>query len=388
MMDPYEPLGRRAFLRRACLTAVPFAAGARLIGAGDRPPGLIPRQKDPVNLEMPFATADRFQTPNDLFYVRNHYAQPRLDAKAYRLEVSGAVNKPLKLSLDELRKLKSVTRPLTLECAGNGRLFLRPKVKGVQWELGAVGTAEWTGVPLSAVLELAGVQPGAVEVILDGADRGDPKKEIQPPGHISFARSLPLAKARQSEVLLAWGMNGKDLPEAHGHPLRAVVGGWYGMASIKWLTRVIVTTRPFWGFDQTIDYSYWEKGDDGLFRMVPITAMDVKASIARPTAGEVVPAGREYRVHGAAWAGEADVAKVELSTDGGKTWSAATLLGKPVPFCWRLWEYRWKPSTAGAAVLLARATDSRGRVQPMKHDPGRRSYMVSFARPTPVTVKG
>jgi DMSO/TMAO reductase YedYZ molybdopterin-dependent catalytic subunit len=379
--------GRRGFLRRAALAAVPLLGGPRLLSAAEEPARkLITRQRAPVNLEFPFATLDGFLTPAELFYVRCHYDQPTLDARTYRLEVLGAVKKPLRLTLDELRKLKTVTRPLTLECAGNGRSFLRPKTKGVQWELGAVSTAEWSGVPLSAVLDKAGVAPGAVEVILEGADQGDPKKEIQPPGLVSFSRSMPLDKALKPEVILAWEMAGKPLTVAHGYPLRAVVGGWYGMASVKWLRRVIVTTRPFAGFDQTIDYAIWTKGDDGLSSLTALTETDVKASIARPASGETVPAGKEYRVHGAAWAGESEVAKVEVSSDGGKNWSAATLLGKAVPFCWRLWEYRWKPA-AGQVVLMARATDRRGRVQPLAHDPGRRNYMISFVLPTPVVVK-
>jgi DMSO/TMAO reductase YedYZ molybdopterin-dependent catalytic subunit len=375
---------RRDFLRRAGLASLPLLAGGAALGEDKPRPRLIVREEEPVNLEFPFESLDSFLTPNRLFYVRNHYPQPKVDLKAWRLEVVGAVKRPLTLPYDELRKLSAQTRPLTLECAGNGRAFLRPKAKGVQWELGAVSTAEWTGVPLAEVLERAGVRPGAVEVILEGADRGDPKKDMQPPGLIAFARSLPLAKARRPEVLLAWGMNGEDLPPGHGHPVRAVVGGWYGMASVKWLRRVVVTTRPFHGFDQTVDYAIWEKRD-GLPTLTAITETDVKASIARPAGGERVPAGKDYRVHGAAWAGESEVAKVEVSTDGGKTWGAATLLGRPVPFCWRLWEYRWRPA-AGKYTLMARATDKRGRAQPAGRDPGRRNYMISHVRPTPVTV--
>lgn len=379
------PLSRRDFLSQA-------ATAAALLGAphwlhADTPAAkLISRVKDPVNLEFPFAALDSFLTPSDLFYIRNHYDVPKLDARTFRLEVKGAVRKPLSLSLDDLRKLKEVKLPLTLECAGNGRSFLRPKQKGVPWELGAVSTAEWTGVPLSAVLEMAGVEKDAVDVILDGADKGDPKKEIQPPDPISFSRSLPLGKALKPETLLAWKMNGKELTPDHGYPLRGVVGGWYGMASVKWLTRIIVTKTPYLGFDQTIDYAIWTT-EDGLDRLTPITETDVKASIARPFAGETIAPGKPYRIHGAAWAGESEVTKVEVSTDGGKSWSAAKLLGKAIPFCWRLWEHAWTP-TAGTTTVIARATDKRGRVQPMKHDPRRRNYMISMVQPTAVVVKG
>jgi DMSO/TMAO reductase YedYZ molybdopterin-dependent catalytic subunit len=381
-------LERRAFLlRAAALTAVPLFGGARLLGDDAPARKLITREKAPINLESPFSALDSFVTPAELFYVRNHYQMPKLDAKKYRLEVKGAVKKPLSLSLDDLGKLKEVTQSLTLECAGNGRGFLKPKQKGVQWELGAVSTAEWTGVPLSAVLAMAGVEKGAVEVILDGADKGDPKKDIQPPREISFSRSMALSKALKPEVMLAWKMNGKELTAEHGYPLRAVVGGWFGMASVKWLTRILVTKTPYRGFDQTIDYAIWTQDEHGLDQLTPLTETEVKASIARPFAGETVAAGKAYRVHGAAWAGESEVSKVEVSADGGKTWSAAKLLGKAVPFCWRLWEYEWKPAEAGSAVLMARATDKRDRVQPLKHDPARRNYAISFVQPTAVTVK-
>jgi DMSO/TMAO reductase YedYZ molybdopterin-dependent catalytic subunit len=389
MFDLNPDLERRTFLRRAAsLAAVPLLGGPRLLAADEAPAKkLISRLKDPINLEAPFNALDSFVTPTDLFYVRNHYAIPKVDAKSHRLTVKGAVKKPLSLSLDDLRKLKESTQTLTLECAGNGRAFLKPKQKGVQWELGSVSTAEWTGVPLSAVLEMAGVEKGAVEVILDGSDKGDPKKEIQPAREVSFSRSLPLAKALKPEVILAWKMNGKDLTPEHGFPLRVVVGGWYGMASVKWLSRILVTKTPYRGFDQTIDYAIWTQDEHGLDQLTPLGEVDVKSSIARPYAGETVAAGKAYRVHGAAWAGESEVSKVEVSVDGGKTWYPAKLTGKATPFCWRLWEYEWKPA-AGDAVLMARATDKRERTQPMKRDQNRRSYAINLVQPTPVTVKG
>ncbi len=373
-----------------------FLAGAAILGGhvllgglnaeGDADPRLV-RSEEPLNLEMPFGGLKDFITPTGLHYVRDHYPVPKLDADAFVLEVGGAVEKPLKLKLADLMKMKSVTRPVTLECAGNGRSYLPVKVKGVQWAQGAVSTAEWTGVPLADVLKLAGVKKGAVEVILDSADKGDPKKEGQPAAPLSFARSLPLAKALRPEVLLAHGMNGKTLPANHGFPLRAVVPGWYGCASVKWLTRVIVAKEPFAGFDQTIDYAYWKKGDDALPRLTAITEMEPKAQIARPVAGAELADGKEARLFGAAWAGPTGVARVEVSTDGGKTWRAATLLGKAEPFCWRLWEAGWTPRGAGRAVLMARATDGGGRAQPATHDPGRKSYMINFVQAVPVTVR-
>jgi DMSO/TMAO reductase YedYZ molybdopterin-dependent catalytic subunit len=275
---------------------------------------------------------------------------------------------------------------LTLECAGNGRAFLSPKAKGVQWELGAVSTAEWTGVPLAALLEKAGVKKGAVDVVLEGTDTGEPKNDAKPAGALHFTRGLPLEKATKPEVLLAYKMNGAALPANHGFPLRAVVGGWYGVASIKWLSRILVTDRPFAGFDQSIDYSVWERRS-GIPSLVPLTEMEVKSSIARPVAGDVVAAKEDYRVYGAAWTGEAEVSKVEVSTDGGSNWQEAKLLGKPVPFAWRLWEYVWKPAKAGKYTLLSRATDTRRRIQPPERDPDRRNYAVNHVLPVEVEVR-
>jgi DMSO/TMAO reductase YedYZ molybdopterin-dependent catalytic subunit len=318
--------------------------------------------------------------------VRNHFTAPKVDLRTFRLKVGGAVQKPLELSLEQLQELPSKTLTLTLECAGNGRAFLNPKTKGVQWQLGAVSTAEWTGVPLAAVLDKAGVKKGAVDVVLEGADTGEPKNDAKPAGVLHFVRALPLEKATKPEVLLAYKMNGETLPANHGFPLRAIVGGWYGMASIKWLSRVVVTDRPFAGFEQTIDYAIWERRE-GIPSLVPLREMEVKASLAQPVSGAVFARNEDCRVHGAAWTGESEVSKVDVSTDGGQSWHEAMLLGKAVPLAWRLWEYVWKPARAGKHTLMARATDKRGRVQPMVRDSDRRNYAINFVLPVEVEVR-
>jgi DMSO/TMAO reductase YedYZ molybdopterin-dependent catalytic subunit len=355
-------------------------------GGNGEAPRLISRQQNPDNLEFPFASLSTFITPNNLFYVRNHFAAPALDAGTWRLRVEGAVQRPLTLSLEELRRLPARTATATLECAGNGRAFLTPAARGVQWQLGAVSNAEWTGVSLAAVLERAGLRDAAVEVVFEGADRG-PAPNEPALGQIHFARSLPLARARRPEVLLAYRMNGVDLPAAHGAPLRLLVPGWYGMASVKWLTRIAVVDRPFLGFWQTVDYSIFERRHNQPV-LVPLTEMQVKAEIARPRAMEVVRPGATYRVHGAAWTGDSDVTRVEVSTDGGTTWAQARLLGRPVRHAWRLWEYSWRvPAQAGRVRLLARATDVRGHTQPTRRDPDRRNYMISHVLPVEVDVR-
>jgi DMSO/TMAO reductase YedYZ molybdopterin-dependent catalytic subunit len=275
-----------------------------------------------------------------------------------------------------------------LECSGNSRVLLKPPQVGLRWEQGAVGNAEWTGVALNDVLERAGLKEGAVDVVLEGSDKGkfdapDPKT----PGVIPFARSLPVKKAKQPEVLLAYQMNGKELPPDHGYPVRVIVPGWYAMASVKWLHRILVMERPFHGFFQTFTYTVWERRG-GLADLVPVTEMQVKAQIARPAANEVVSADSKYRVFGAAWTGEGQVTKVELSTDGGKRWSQLHLQEKATRHTWRFWEYDWKtPVKPGRYTLMARATDDQGHVQPMERDADRRDAMISHVQQINIEVR-
>src|SRR2546430_14222337 len=227
-----------------------------LSGPAVRPVGLIIRQKAPNNLEMPFDRLGDFITPTELFYIRSHFPTPELDPVAYRLSIGGAVRKALRLSYTDIRAMPSRTCVAALECAGNSRVFLVPPAPGAQWELGAVGNAEWTGVPLAVLLERAGLADEVCELVLEGADRGVPKEEPKPPGAISYARSIPRKRALEADVLIAWAMNGQDLSRDHGYPLRAIVPGHYGMASVKWLSDIIAATQPFQGYWQTFDFGF------------------------------------------------------------------------------------------------------------------------------------
>jgi DMSO/TMAO reductase YedYZ molybdopterin-dependent catalytic subunit len=356
--------------------------------------GRIVRAESPLNLEMPFSTLDSFITPTKSFYVRSHFPIPAIDRNAWWLHVEGEVEKPFAIDYEQLMELESVTRPATLECAGNNRNFLEPKVKGVQWRLGAVGTAEWTGVPLSVLLDRATPKSNAYEVVLEGADGGILEDPKSPPGKLKFARGIPLEKARR-DVLLAYKMNGKDLPPEHGFPLRAIVPGWYAMASVKWLQRIILTDRPFTGYYQTLDYAYWKRTDYGYWQrgeevaeLAPLTEMQVKAEIAHPAEGEIVPVNSSVCVRGAAWTCDAEITKVELSTDGGATWNTTKLVGESNSNAWRFWEFNWQtPSRSGKQTLMARATDSLGRTQPVHRDPDRGTYMINHLLPIEVEVK-
>lgn len=350
--------------------------------------GLIIRDKEPENLEFPFSALNSFQTPTEQFFVRSHFPVPKLDAKTWRLKVEGLVERPVELGYDELRSLPAHTVTMALECAGNSRIFLSPKVSGLQWELGAVGNAEWTGVRLADVLKQAGVKPGAAEAVLEGADSGEIKKEPASPGKITYARSLSLAKAMSPEVILAYQMNGEDVTPAHGYPVRAIVPGHYGMASVKWLNRILVIDREFRGYFQTTDYTFWDRSNGNPIQLFPITEVEVKAEIARPALYEAVPANSVYRMFGAAWTGESEIAKVEVSVDGAKTWLPAQLLGASEKYAWRLWEYHWStPAQCGRYTVMARATDARGRTQPMERDAHRGNYIITHVQPIVVEVK-
>jgi len=350
------------------------------------PGGMIVREREPLNLEMPFGSLDGFITPVDRIFVRSHFSIPKIDVQTWRLKIEGEVETPLELTYDEVREMASRTIAVTMECAGNGRAFLTPPASGTLWERGAVSTAKWTGVLLGEVLRRAGVKNSVREVIFEGADNGEIKEPPGPAGKIHYARSLPLQKAND-DVLLAFKMNGEELTPGHGAPLRVIVPGWYGMASVKWLTLIIASAQPFHGYYQTIDYAYWERGPSAP-TLVPITEMQVKAQIARPGFTDAVHAGELYRVCGAAWTTEAEITKVEISTDAGATWKHAQLIGEPIRNAWRLWEYEWKvPTKPGKATLMVRATDSEGRTQPTERDQNRRSYMVNHLLPIEVDVR-
>ena len=348
--------------------------------------GLIIRQIEPRNLETPFDRNDSYVTPTELFYIRSHFATPKLDRVSYQLRVDGAVGSPFVLSYDELRGMPSETRVATLECAGNSRVFLVPQPQGAQWELGAVGNAEWTGVPLRTLLARADLAADACEIVLEGADRGTPKEEPVPPAPISYARSLPRAKAMQPEVLIAYQMNGRDLSQDHGFPVRAIVPGHYGMASVKWLTRIQAVREPFRGYWQTSDYAYWDSMDGKPVRRA-LGEMKLKSEIARPSAYETLAPNQIYTVSGAAWSGETDVTEIAVSTDGGRTWAPAAFLDPVRRHAWRRWKFDWlTPNNPGKHTLLARARDANGLQQPGEHDLNYGAYVIKHSLPIEVFI--
>jgi DMSO/TMAO reductase YedYZ molybdopterin-dependent catalytic subunit len=335
----------------------------------------------PENSETPLASIRGWVTPNRLFFVRNHFAVPTVDPDGWRLRIEGLADRPLELTWEELTALPERSVFATIECAGNGRSFLQAPVAGVQWGAGAIGHAEWTGVPLCHVLERAGVRAEAVEVLFEGADQGTEPDHPEP---MFFARSLPLAKALHPDTLLAYRMNGELLGPNHGGPVRLFVPGWYGVASVKWLRRIEVIARPFRGYFQSTKYTIQRATPHGQETVV-VGPMVVKSEILRPQNGAELGIGMN-RLFGIAWAGEEAVAAVEVSTDGGRTWSRANLLGQQVPYSWTLWEYLWETAKPGSYTLLARAISASGQVQPAEHDPLCGGYLIHHSRPTVVQV--
>ena len=311
----------------------------------------------PLNAETPLAAQVGIITPTARFYVRNHFRGPRIDVDSWSLTVTGAVRHHLALSLADLRRLPSRSVIATLECAGNGRAMLDPAVPGEQWKLGAVSTAEWTGVSLVEVLDRAGVTSSAREIVFRGADSG---KAHGGKESLRFERSLPVEATRTEDVLLAYAMNGETLPANHGCPLRLVVPGWYGMASVKWLTQIEATSQPFTGYFQTDRYVI-APAEAGA-AAEPLSQMRVRALITQPEHGDVVRKG-ELVVRGVAWSGRGDITRVDA--DAGHGWQTARLLDEPLPHAWRRWELSTRART-GRLVLRARARDSSNDTQPDK----------------------
>ena len=336
----------------------------------------------PENSETPLDDVRSWVTPNRLFFVRNHFAVPEIVLRDWRLVIAGCVDRPIELTWEQLTALPQHSVFVTMECAGNGRSFLQQHYHGVQWGAGAIGHAEWTGVPLRVVLKQAGLKPQALEVLFEGHDAGS---ESDHPELMHFARSLPVSKAFDPDTILALRMNGDLLDPLHGYPVRLVVPGWYGVASVKWLKRIEVIDYAFSGYYQSVKYTVKQRGPSGVETAV-IGPMKVKSEIIRPHVGEIFGVGTN-RLFGVAWGGTEAVAGVEVSTDDGQTWHEADLLGLQAPYSWTMWEYLWEVGQPGTYVLQARARTATGHVQPAEHDPLNGGYLIHHHRPHEVRVE-
>ena len=299
-------------------------------------------------------------TPIGMHYLVIHFDIPPADGATWTVAVDGVVERPLTLSMEDIRSRPAITRPVTMECAGNGRVLMPPRAESQPWLLEAVGNSEWTGTPLPPILDEAGVGPDAVELVFTGADHG-----IQGDVEQDYQWSFSLEDILRDDVLLAYELNGAPLPPQHGFPIRLLVPDWYGMCSVKWLRRITAVAEPFEGF-QLSSYQLRQEADGPGER---VTKKAVRALMVPPGITDF-PGRQRYAeaghhlLTGRAWSGWGNVVRVEVSDDAGTTWSDAELGPEPgSPSSWRSWTFDWH-ATPGEHELLVRATDEAGNVQP------------------------
>ncbi len=349
---------RREFLEAGALTAIGSLV-TRTLGA-QTAETLGVHTASPQNLATPLRYFDREITPTRAFFVRSHFGPPRLD-RGRRLLIDGSVRTPLDLDLAALTAMPQTTVTAVLQCAGNGRALHAPRVAGIQWAHGGMSQATWTGVPLRDLLARAGVRRGAAHVELRTADLS-PKPTVP-----AFLRSIPLDRAMEETTMVAHSMNGAPLGLLHGAPFRLVVPGWSGNHWLKWLVGIHVQENEAQGFYMQTGYRMPRAPvEPGAAvppeQTVPATTFPVKSVIASPAGGERRPAGPQ-QVVGVAFSGEAPIAKVEVSVDGGRTWAEASLEGERSLGRWVVFRHRFD-AAAGPVRALARASDARGGVQP------------------------
>ncbi len=336
------------------------------------------------NHGMPLEALRYDVTPVGLHYLLVHYDIPDLDPLAWALRIDGHVDHELTLDLAAIQAGPQVTLQVTLECAGNGRARLVPRPISQPWLDEAVGTAEWTGTPLAPLLHRAGIRDGAVDVAFTGADHGVERGVEQ-----DYQRGLPLAEALRDDVLLVHTMNGQPLPPQHGAPVRLLVPGWYGMAQVKWLTRISVLNASFDGYQNVSAYRVKQDPDeDGE----PVTRIRPRALVRPPGFPEVQTRIRildrgTHELTGRAWSGWAPVTRVEVSVDGGETWADAGLGAEPDTYAWRAWRWTWNAETPGRYEVCTRATDATGNVQPVEQPWNRQGMANNHAQRVAVLVR-
>ncbi|MBV9579056.1 MAG: sulfite oxidase [Chloroflexi bacterium] len=331
---------------------------------------------DGLNFSTPLALVNRTVVDNPLFFLRSNNPPPNLTSGDWRVQVDGRVKHPLTLDLERLKALPSVTHEVWLECAGNSRSRWNPPGEGNQWDDQAISDARFTGVPLATILEQAGVEDDAIEVVATGYD-------VDAKG-THFQRGLPLQVARDRGVLLVYAMNDQPIPEPNGGPVRLIVPRWAGIASVKWPARLELVSEPFRGYYNAERYIVvdGEGRTTGVIREMP-----VKSVVAWPTEGERVTAG-PHTVFGFAWSGHAPIERVEVSTDEQRTWSPASLTPGDGPLAWTRWQFTWTPSSRGSARFAVRATDRAGNTQPEHAAWNKFGYQMNAILTRTVIVEG
>jgi DMSO/TMAO reductase YedYZ molybdopterin-dependent catalytic subunit len=344
---------------------------------------------EPYCAETPLPELDSWVTPTEKFFVRSHFAVPTVDIDSWRLVVDGEVDHPLRVSFADLMRERARTVVTTMECAGNSRSSVYPPAEGVRWRHGALGTARWTGVSLWDILAKADIRPAAIEAVFEGADHG---REPSVPEELTYAMSVPVVKAEHPDTILAFEMNGEPLTPSHGFPVRVIVPGWYGMASVKWVTRISLIDHSFRGYYRTRPYTFIHEGDDPNVLRKPVTSLQVKSVITWPAEGATVPPGRLV-VRGAAWSGDVAVSRVEVAvglpndSGGEAAWRTATIVGPQTPHAWVRWEVEIELARPGYFVLRSRATDERGDTQPLRADWNFRGVANNSMHAVPLIVR-
>jgi DMSO/TMAO reductase YedYZ molybdopterin-dependent catalytic subunit len=350
---------------------------------------MILQRTQPPLLETPFEVFDKgVFTPNDQFYVRWHWAviPTKVDVAQFQLKVRGAVNQPLALTIKDIMALPQMEIAAVNECSGNSRGLFQPRVAGGQWANGAMGNARWTGVSLKSVLDKAGVKSGAVQVRFNGMD------EPVVPDAPDFMKSLSLDHARDGDVMLAYAMNGEQLPLLNGFPLRLVVPGWYATYWVKMLNDIEVLDSPDTNFWMKTAYTIPDtphadmKPGQANVPMVPINKLNPRSFITNLKAGSTVKAGAPSLLRGIAFGGDTGVKRVDFSADGGKTWRAAQLGKDEGKYSFRQWQARFTPAAKGDTALMVRCTNTSGDAQPAEANWNPAGFMRNVIESTPVTV--
>jgi DMSO/TMAO reductase YedYZ molybdopterin-dependent catalytic subunit len=341
----------------------------------DRPiikPSLTTVSLSPENKGSPIHFLNEWITPEQFFFLRNHYSYPQTTPASFTLAFDGLVSNPGCFHYQQLLKMPSKTIVLPLECSGNKRKDFETPIFGTQWDDGAISQGRWTGVPLHYLLSIVGAKACEHEynVVFEGHDSG---KITGLDGTYPFARSLPLKVALNEDVLIAYALNGKPIPSKHGYPLRLIVPKWYAMASIKWLKKITIIDKPFDGPYEKLDYHYFPYEDsdkDG----VPVTLMKVNSIIQQPLPQSTLDAGR-HEIYGISWTGKGIIDKVEISFDNGQNWKKTKLRqDSSQSYSWTFWNYIWDVKKEGKYTIMVRATDSTGREQPMNVEWNRLGY--------------
>ncbi len=393
-----KKVNRRDFLR----TAGTFTALAALGGvpweafAGDRKLVRYPEKADmllltsrPPQLEMPPGFFRELITPNDAVFVRWHLSNipTEVDLRRWRLKIGGNTARQIELTMDQLRNdFERVTYTAVIQCSGNGRSFFDPRVPGGQWENGSLGNVTWTGARLKDILGKAGIKAGSVEAVFNGLD-GPPLPTVP-----DLVKSLPLDKALEEDVIVAYAMNGEPLAMLNGFPARLVVPGWFATYWVKSLSDITIQDKPFEGFWVKTAYRIPDTPCACIppgskpTRTIPINRMNTRSLVVDPVPGAKLPLGREAEIFGIAFSGGYGISEVTVSVDGGQTWRRASLgkdLGK---YSWIQWKLGWRPEKAGTYTIMARAVDGIGESQPFGQLWNPAGYMWNKVEAVDVTV--